>query len=200
MQPSGGTSIERHPTCRRFSAHGIEGEPVSTICCGLLVTPADRRSGEVAIKQRPRASVPNNGDVAIVGGLRDDLFDRVNDPRLGICRGLPASNAGLRLGKKRINRCLELLLSEVARRGSGVLAEAINHAVSVQSKLVGKELCRVSRFALAAGEDLAHAACPRRSRHRSHACSPARIEWPIGNRDARVNRDIRVGDEEHRWH
>jgi len=33
-----------------------------------------------------------------------------------------------------------------------------------------------------------------------HACSSAHIERPIGNWDARINRDIRVGDEEHRWH
>jgi hypothetical protein len=78
---------------QEFSAHPIEGEPVSTICCGLLVTPADRQSGEIAIEQSPCASVPNNGNVAVVGHLRHDLFDRVNDPRLGVCRGLPAPNA-----------------------------------------------------------------------------------------------------------
>jgi hypothetical protein len=185
---------------QEFSAHGIEGEPVSTICGGLLVTPADRHSGEVAIEQRPYASVPNDGNVAIVGGSGYYPFDRVNDPRLGVCRGLPASNSGLLLGKKRVNRCLELLLGEVARRRSVILAEAINDAVSVQSKPVSEELCRVSPFALAGGEDMAHAARPRRGCHRLHACSPARIEWPIGNRDARIDRDIRVGDEEHHWH
>lgn len=114
---------------QELSAHPIEGEPVSTICRGLLVTPADRHSGQMAIEQRPCASVPKNRNVAIVGGLGYDLFDRMNDPRLGICRGLPAPNARLRLGKERINRCLELLLGEIARRRSVILAEAINHAV-----------------------------------------------------------------------
>jgi hypothetical protein len=114
--------------------------------------------------------------------------------------GSQPRTAGLRLSKERINHCLELLLGEVARRRSVILAEAINDAVPVQSKPVSGELCHVSRFALAAGEDMAHAAYPRRGRHRLPACSPAHIEWPIGNRDARINRDIRVGDEEHRRH
>jgi hypothetical protein len=56
----------------------------------------------------------------------------------------------LRLSKERINNCLELLLSEVARRRSVILAEAINDAVPVQSKPVSEEPCRVSRFALGA--------------------------------------------------
>jgi hypothetical protein len=133
-----------------FSAHPIEGEPVSTICRWLLVTPTDRHSGEIAIEQRPCASVPNDGNVAIVEGLGYDLFDRVNDPRLGICCGLPSPNAGLRLSKERVNRCLELLLSEVARRRSVILAEAIDDAVPVQSKPLSEELCSLSRFALAA--------------------------------------------------
>jgi hypothetical protein len=106
----------------------------------------------------------------------------------------------LRLGEERINRCLELLLSEVACRRSVILAKAISDAVPVQSKPVSEELCRVSRFALAAGEDMARAAGPRKGCHRLHACSTARIERPIGNWVARIDRDIRVGDEEHRWH
>jgi hypothetical protein len=129
---------------QEFSAHPIEGEPVSTICCGLLVTPADRHCGQMAIEQRRCASVPNNRNIAVVGGLRDDLFDRANDPRLGICRGFPAPNAGLRLSKERINHCLELLLGEVARRRSVILAEAINDAVPVRPS-PSAESCTASR-------------------------------------------------------
>lgn len=92
----------------------------------------------MAIEQRPCASVSNNGDVATVGDLRYDLFDRVNNPLLGVGRGLPAPNAGLRLGKERVNLCLELLLGEIARRRSVIFAEAINDAVPVQSKLVSE--------------------------------------------------------------
>ena len=33
-----------------------------------------------------------------------------------------------------------------------------------------------------------------------NACSSAHTKWPIENRDARIYRDIRVDDEEHRWH
>jgi hypothetical protein len=99
----------------------------------------------MAIEQRPCASVPNDGNVAIVGGLGYDLFDRMNDPHLGICRGLPASNAGLRLGKKRINRCLELWLREIARRRSVILAEAINDAVRPCSPSPSARSCAASR-------------------------------------------------------
>ena len=49
-------------------------------------------------------------------------------------------------------------------------------------------------------KDTAHPACPRMGCHRSHACLPALIERPVGNRDAGINRHIRVVDEEHRRH
>jgi hypothetical protein len=144
--------------------------------------------------------VTDNGQDVIAEGLRNDLLDGANDPRLSIYGRLPASDAGLWLSKERVDGRFEFLLWEVTRRRSVVLTQAINDAVSAEPEPVSEDLCPVSRLALAAGEDVAHPACPGMGYHRSHACSPALVERPVGNRDAGINRDIRVGDEEHRRH
>ena len=88
-------SIERHAGAQEVSAaHPIECEPVSTICRWLLVAPADRQTGEVAIEQCSGAPVTDNGQDVIAEGLRNDLLDGANDPRLSIYGRLPASDAG----------------------------------------------------------------------------------------------------------
>ncbi|HMD65651.1 MAG TPA: hypothetical protein VKG22_03250 [Stellaceae bacterium] len=142
----------------------------------------------------------DNGQVAIIGSLRHDLLDGANNSRLGIYCRLPASDAGFRLSKKRVDRRFELLLRQVTRRRAVILAEAIDHPVSAEPEPVSEDLRSISRFALAAGEDAAHPPCPRIGCRCAQACSAALIERPIGNRDARINCDIRVGDEEHRRH
>src|SRR6202040_175930 len=91
------------PVIQELSRCAVECEPVSTIRRGLLVPPADRESGEMAIEQCPRAPMTDNGNVTIVEGLRHHLLYGVNDPRLGICCRLPASDAGLRISKERVN-------------------------------------------------------------------------------------------------
>jgi hypothetical protein len=132
--------------------------------------------------------------------LRHDLPDGANNPRLGIYCRLPASDAGLRLSKKRVDRRFELLLWEVTRRRPVILAEAIDDAISAEPEPVSEDLRSISRFALAAGENAAHPPCPRIGCHCAQACSAALIERPIGNRDARINCDIGVGDKEHHRH
>jgi hypothetical protein len=143
--------------------------------------------------------VPDNGNVANIGGLRHELLDCVNDTRLGIRGGLPASDAGLRLSKERLGRRFKLLLREVTRRRSVILAEVINDAIR-EPEPVGEDLCPLSRFALAAAEDATHPSYPGIGRHRAQPCTASLVERPIGNRDARINRDVRVGDKENRRH
>src|ERR1700757_4611349 len=112
----------------------------------------------------------DNGNVTIVEGLRHHLLYGVNDPRLGICCRLPASDAGLRISKERVNRRFELLLREITCRGPVILAEVMEDAVSAEPELVSEDLCPVPRFALAAGEDAAHLSCPGIGRHRAQPC------------------------------
>lgn len=164
------------------------------------MTSADWQPGEVAIEQCSGAPMTDNGQVAIIGSLRHDLPDGANNPRLCIYCRLPASDAGLRLSKRRVDRRFELSLWEVTRRRPVILAEAIDDAVSAEPEPVSEDLRSIARFALATGEDAAHPPCPRIDCHCAQACSAALIERPIGNRDARINCDIRVGDKEHRRH
>jgi hypothetical protein len=123
-----------------------------------------------------------------------------NDPRLSICRRLPASDANLRLSKERIHHRFELSLREVTRRRSVILAEIVDDSVPAEPEPISEDLRSVSRFALAAGKNAAHLFDPNGGCHCAHTCSTARIEWPIGNRNAQFNHDIRVGDEKNRRH
>jgi len=152
----------------------------------------------VAIEQCSGAPMTDNGQVAITGSLHHDLPDGANNPCLGIYCRLPASDTGLRLSKKRVDRRVELLFREVTRRRSVILAEAIDDAVSAEPEPVSEYLCSVSRLALVTREDTADVPHPRMSHHRLHACTAALVERPIGNGHLRINRDIRVGDEENR--
>jgi hypothetical protein len=61
-------------------------------------------------------------------------------------------------------------------------------------------LRRVAGFPLAARENAVHPSGPRAGCHRVHARSAALVERPIGYRDARIDRDIRMGDEENPRH
>jgi hypothetical protein len=142
----------------------------------------------------------DNRQVAIAGGLRHDPVNRVNNTRLSICRRLPASNAGLRLSKEGIDHRFELLFREVTGRRSVILAQVIDDQVSSEPEPVSEDLRPLSRFAFAACKDAAHLFDPRRGDHCAHTRSTALIEWPIGDRNARVNHDIWVGNDENRRH
>src|SRR5438046_4459572 len=77
---------------QKLAARAIEREPVSPIRRRLVVAAIDRQSREVTIEQGSGAPMTDNGQV-IVGGLRHDLLDGANNPRLGYDRRLPASDA-----------------------------------------------------------------------------------------------------------
>jgi hypothetical protein len=115
------------------------------------------------------------------------------------CR-LPASDAGLRLSKERIDQRLELSLREVTCRRSVILAEIIDDTVPAEPEPVGEDLRPLSCFAFATGKDTAHLFEPRGGYHCAHTRSAALVEWPIGDRNARLNHDIRVGDKENHRH
>jgi hypothetical protein len=89
---------------------------------------------------------------------------------------------------------------EVTRRRSVILAQVTDDDVPAKPEPVGEDLRSVSRFAFAAGKDAAHLFDPKGGCHCAHTCATALIEWPIGDRNARFNHDIRVGDEKNRRH
>src|SRR5580693_3920277 len=72
------------------STCSVESEPVSAIRRGLIVTPIDWPSRKATKEQCSGAPMTDNRYVAIAEGLRHDPLDGANNPRLSICRRLPA--------------------------------------------------------------------------------------------------------------
>jgi len=182
------------------STCSVESEPVSAIRRGLIVTPIDWPSRKATKEQCSSARMTDNRYVAIAEGLRHDPLDGANNPRLSICRRLPASDAGFRLSKERIDHRFELSLREITRRRSVILAQVTDDGVPTEPEPVGEDLRPLSCLAFATGKDAAHLFDPRGGYHCVHTRSTALIEWPTGDRNARFNHDIRVGDEENRRH
>ena len=116
--------------------------------------------------------------------------DTPDDARVaGVRRGAPSlSVLGLRTTEPSVPFG-KLVFGKEARRRSVVFAEP---------KCVSENLRCAVRFALAACENAAHSSRPRAGCHCVHARSAALVERPIGNRDARIDRDVRMGDEENR--
>src|SRR5438477_11320362 len=97
---------------QKLAACAIESEPVSPICRRLVVAAVDRQSREVTIEQGSGAPMTDNGQV-IVGGLRHDLLDGANNPRLGYDRRLPAWDALLGVIEGGVGRRRQPLLCRV---------------------------------------------------------------------------------------
>src|SRR5438105_8565553 len=114
---------------QKLAARAIESEPVSPIRRRLIIAAIDRQSREVTIEQGSGAPMPDNGQIAVVGGLRHDLLDGANNPRLGYDRRLPASDALLGVSEERVGRRLEFLLCKVPRGRSVILVEVVDEAV-----------------------------------------------------------------------
>src|SRR5580704_19447500 len=104
------------------------------------------------------------------------------------------------MSKERVGRRFEFLFWEVSRRRSVVLTEIIDDAVVAEPEPISEYLCGVAGFALVAREDAAHPSCPGMGDHRPPAGLAALVERPFGNRHARIDSDIRMGDEENRRH
>ena len=98
--------------------------------------------------------------------------DCTKNSRLGGGRGLPASHTGMRLSKKSIDCCFELLFVEEAGRRTVVLAEARHDSVLAQPKPLSEDLRPVSCFALVAPD----AFDPRTTKHGVHACAAVRVK------------------------
>jgi hypothetical protein len=78
----------------KLAAHLAESKPVAAIAGWLVEVAADRQTGEMTVKKRPGAAMPNDVDIA-VRVFRKELLDRTDDARLRGDRGLPAAYAGL---------------------------------------------------------------------------------------------------------
>jgi len=129
--------LHRSSASRHTEVFGSRGRTRTSfpICRRLVVAAIDRQSREVTIEQGSGAAMTDNGQVA-VGGLRHDLLDGANNPRLGNDRRLPASDALLGVSKERVGGRLEFLLRKVTRRRSVILAEVVDDAVAVEPKRV----------------------------------------------------------------
>ena len=143
------------------STCSVESERVSAIRRGLIVTPIDWPSRKATKEQCSGAPMTDNRYVAIAEGLRHDPLDGANNPRLSICRRLPASDAGFRLSKERIDHRFELSLREITRRRSVILAQVTDDGVPTEPEPVGEDLRPLSCLAFATGKDAAHLFDPR---------------------------------------
>jgi hypothetical protein len=123
----------------------------------------------------------DNRYVAIAGGLRQDPLNGANDTRLSICRRFPASDIGLRLSKEGIDHRFELLLREVTRRRSVILAQLIEDHISREPEPVSEDLRPLTRFAFAGGKDAAHLVDASGGYHCAHTPSSTLTEWPIAD-------------------
>jgi hypothetical protein len=95
--------------------------------------------------------VPDNYNVCWLGGLRNSLFNRADDARLRIRRGLPALYPLLGMREECINGRVKLLFGEETRRRAIILAEVRYDAVTVVTKSLSEDLSasRVLRSPLA---------------------------------------------------
>ena len=73
-----------------------------------------------------------------ITGLRQYLLDRANNPRLGSDRRLPAAHALSRMSKERVGGCFELLICEVTRRRSVILAEIVDDGVTAEPEPISE--------------------------------------------------------------
>jgi hypothetical protein len=172
-----------------------EGKPISAIGRGLIMATRNRQPPEIAIQQSPRAAVSDDGDIAALWSQRYDFLDGADDPRLGMDCWLPAPNADFWPGKECADSVCEFFRRKITGRGSIILLEAVDHAVSVKSEPFGENTGPLFRFALVAGEDAPHTSCPGTGRHQSHARPAPLIERPLRDRYIRINPDIRMRDE-----
>jgi hypothetical protein len=150
----------------------------------------------MTIEQRSGAPVTYDGKVLADGRLLQNLSDRADDPALRRDRSFPAPDTCFWVGKERVGSHLKLSAGEVARCRSVTFAEIINDTVSTEPESFGQDFSGVSCLALAACKNATDDFDPVGTRQRAHTCSATFIERPIRNRDARINCNIRVGDEE----
>lgn len=86
----------------------------------------------------PVPPVTDNGQIAITGGLRRDLLDGANDPRLRRAGRLLTPDALLRMSKESIGRLFEFFLCKVTRRRSIVLTEIVDDAVAAKREPISE--------------------------------------------------------------
>jgi len=134
---------------KKLSGRPVKGKPVPAVCRGLVITPIDRQSREVAIEQGAGAAVTDDREVVVVRGLRNDPLNRADDACLGSRCRLPTANTLLRVRKERVGGFLEFLPWQISGRRSIGLAESGDNAIAGEAEPGRENFCAVTRFALA---------------------------------------------------
>ena len=129
-----------------------ERKEVTATAGWLVMSSINRKTGIMAIQQRPDATVAYKQHIAW-SLSRQDVFDLANDARLGIDRALPAANAEVGLREKLIGDDLELVRYEEAGRRSIVLMHRFPN-LDIDVQLCGNDLGSLDRLPLAAADDL----------------------------------------------
>ena len=111
--------MDGSPTVKESKGHEVEGEIVASICTRLLPIPANRYAGKMGQKQRSRAAMSDNRNVAATRLAAQDGLGPGNDPSLCIDSALPPPHAFLGSAEELIHNSIKFWFRQVASRGTG---------------------------------------------------------------------------------
>ena len=187
--------VDSVPSMMKAARRRIEGEVVAAVVRRLIVLSSDDVATEMAQQQRPDPAMRDDGNVAGVTRRRGEhLLNSTDDPTLRVGGALPASDAFFRMSKEQVGDGLELLLWQVARGRSVILAEFIQlHDGQAQRSC--QNFRTIARLALRAAPHDAQPARPGACKSLDHPVTASRRQRPFGYWHRRVHQDVRVSDE-----
>ena len=187
--------VDSLPSMMKAARRRIEGEVVAAVVGRLIMLSSDDVATEMAQQQRPDPAMRDDGNVAgVTRRGSKHLLNSTDDPTLGVGGAFPASDAFFRMSKEQIGDGLELLLGQVARSRSVILAKVIQlHDRQVQRS--SQNFRSVACLALRAAPHHTQPARPGARKNLRHPVSASRRQRPFGYWHRRVNQDVRVSDE-----
>src|SRR3954447_20100220 len=165
---------------------------------GLVMSSVDRNTRIETIQQSADAAMADEEDVARLISSQN-VFDLLDDARLGINRPLPAPNADLGLGKKLVGDRLKLFRNQETGCRSIILVHRLpNLYEDVQPG--GNDFGCLDRLSLAARDDLRCASKLPCAPDRLCARSSDLAQAPAWNGDRRINIHFRMGEVAYEAH
>ena len=157
----------------------------------LVVAAVDLQTGIVAEQKGADGAVADKENISRPVST-EDLFGLLQDPPLRIDRALPAPDTGERIAEELIGHRLELFGVQETCRRTVVLVHGLAD-LQRNVHLACDDFRRLDRLPLAARDDLGRARKSSGIRKGDRTRPAGRAQSPRGDRDGRIDRDLRVG-------
>jgi len=165
---------------------------------GLVMSSVDRNTRIETIQQSADAAMADEEDVARLISSQN-VFDLLDDARLGINRPLPAPDADLGLGKKLVGDRLKLFRNQETGCRSIILMHRLPNLYD-DVQLGGNDFGCIDRLSLAARDDLRCASKLPPTPDRLRARSSELAQAPARDGDRRINIHFGIGEVAYEAH